>query len=206
MTGSPIAGIAAGGVDGDVLVTRAAEAGQLVVTGLVAQTRATGYLPIDWAVSLLYEASGQVSAWLATSEGPSYIPLGVQIPEDVAVAVADETVGAQAWADAYAAGRADPLQVVVEHARARDGATAGVRVLAIASTLPMGRVADWAATVGARAVSLNPTMVDPGTASELGAGSYTGVRWRCRGSGDRPTRSPIRSGCRSLRGICGWRL
>lgn len=170
MTGSPIAGIAAGGVDGDVLVARAAEAGQLVVTALVAQTRATGYLPIDWAVSLLHEASGQVSAWLATSEGPSYIPLGVQVPEDVAVAVADEAVGAQAWELAYAAGGADPLQVVVEHARARDGATAGMRVLAIASTLPMGRVADWAATVGARAVSLDPKSVEPGTAAELGGG------------------------------------
>ncbi|MCV7314256.1 hypothetical protein H7J77_01655 [Mycolicibacillus parakoreensis] len=168
VAGSPIAGIAAGGVDGDVLVARAAEAGQLVVTALVAQTRATGYLPIDWAVSLLYESSGQVSAWLATSEGPSYIPLGVQIPEDVAVALADETGGVRAWEQAYAAGGADPVQVVVEHARARDGATPGVRVLAIASTLPMGRVADWAATVRARAVSLDPKTVDRGTASELG--------------------------------------
>jgi hypothetical protein len=108
-----------------------------------------GYLGIEWAVSLIHERSGQVSAWLASSEGPSYIPPDVRVPEDVRMAVADPVVGHELWDMSVAAGGADPLEVLVRHAAIRDATAPGERVLALASSLPMERVSDWAATVRA---------------------------------------------------------
>ncbi len=161
---SPIQAIGAEGATGDVLYDQAADAGQAVVQALIAQARTTAYITIHWAVSLIWERSGLVSAWLASSEGPSYIPLGVRIPEDVRLAVTDAVVGREMWDRSAAAGGANPLEVVVRHAEMRDAASPGARVLAVASSLPMGRVADWAGAVGARPVSVDPRAVDPAIA------------------------------------------
>lgn len=54
----------------------------------------------------------------------------------------------------------DPLEVVVRHAEARELAAPGTRVLAIASTLAADRVMDWAASVAARPVAVDPKTVD----------------------------------------------
>ena len=160
MPGSPIRAIGADGATGDVLFDQAMDAGQAVVAALIAQTRATPHIPIEYAVSLIWERSGSVSAWMATSEGASYIPLGVRIPQDVRLAVTDPVVGRALWDATAAAGGADPLEVVVRHAEARESAAPGARVLAIASSLPMAQVIDWAAAVGARPVSVDPRKVD----------------------------------------------
>ena len=55
-------------------------------------------------MSLIWDRSGRVSAWLASSEGPSYIPVGVRIPEDVRLAITDPVVGRELWAKAAAEG------------------------------------------------------------------------------------------------------
>ena len=148
-----VRGVGADGATGDVLFTQAMDAGRDVVTALLAQTK--GYMAIDYAVSVMWERSGQVSAWLATSEGASYIPLGVRVPQDVALAITDPVVGRQLWDETAAAGGANPLEVVVRQAQAREMAAPGARVLAIASSLPIDRVTDWAGEVGARSVSVN---------------------------------------------------
>lgn len=152
-TSPGVRGVGADGATGDVLFTQAMDAGRDVITALLAQT--TGYMAIDYAVSVMWERSGQVSAWLATSEGASYIPLGVRVPQDVALAITDPVVGRQLWDETAAAGGANPLEVVVRQAQEREMAAPGARVLAIASSLPMDRVMDWAGEVGARPVSVN---------------------------------------------------
>lgn len=152
-----VRGVGADGATGDVLFTQAMDAGRDVITALLAQTK--GYMAIDYAVSVMWERSGQVSAWLATSEGASYIPLGVRVPQDVALAITDPVVGRQLWDETAAAGGGDPLEVVVRQAQAREMAAPGARVLAIASSVKMDRVQDWAGEVKARPVSVNPNTV-----------------------------------------------
>lgn len=152
-----VRGVGADGATGDVLFTQAMDAGRDVITALLAQTK--GYMAIDYAVSVMWERTGQVSAWLATSEGASYIPLGVRVPQDVALAINDQLLGRQLWDETAAAGGGDPLEVVVRHAQAREMAAPGTRVLAIASSVKMDRVQDWAGEVKARPVSVNPNTV-----------------------------------------------
>ena len=157
--GSPIRGIGADGATGDALFDQAMDAGREVIAAMIAHT--VGYIEIHYAVSLIWERTGSVSAWLATSEGASYIPLGVRVPQDVRLSVTDPVVGRELWEATAAAGGADPLEVVVRQAEAREQAAPGARVLAIASSLPMARVIDWAGAVGARPVSVDPKKVAP---------------------------------------------
>ncbi len=142
-------------------------AGRDVITALVAQTLGSGYVEIHYAASVIWERGGTISAWLATSEGASYIPLGVRIPQDVRMSVTDPIVGHQLWASAADAGGANPLETVVRQAEAREQAAPGARVLAIASSLPMGQVIDWAGAVGARPVSVSPREVERSTGLDM---------------------------------------
>ncbi|ORV86361.1 hypothetical protein [Mycolicibacterium iranicum] len=157
------------GATGDVLFGQAADAARSILETVIAQTRHAGYGSSQgfvWAVTVIAERTGGVTAWLATSEGPSYIPRGVRVPDDVRLAVTDPVVGRQLWDDAAAAGGADPLNVLARHAELRDSAAPGGRVLAFAASVPMARVMDWAATVGARAVSVDPRTI--GAAAAVG--------------------------------------
>lgn len=163
MQGSPIRGIGADGATGDILFDQAMDAGRDVISALVAQTLSNGYIDIHYAVSLIWERGGTVSAWLATSEGASYIPRGVGIPQDVRLAIADPVVGNELWNATAAAGGANPLEVIVRQAEAREQSAPGARVLAVASTLPMAQVIDWAGAVSARPVSVDPRSISPGT-------------------------------------------
>lgn len=156
------------GATGDVLIGQAADAARSIVATAIAQTRHAGYGSSEgfvWAVTVIAERTGEVTAWLATSEGPSYIPRGVRVPDDVRLAVTDPVVGRQLWDAAAAAGGADPLEVLARHAELRDGAAPGGRVLAFAASVPMARVMDWAATVGARPVSVDPRTIDAAAAA-----------------------------------------
>ena len=157
--GPSIRGIGADGATGDVIFDQAMDAGRDVITSLVAQTMGSGYVDIQYAASLIWERGGTISAWLATSEGASYIPLGVRIPQDVRLAVTDPIVGHKLWSESAEAGGANPLETIVRQAEAREQAAPGARVLAVASTLPMDQVIDWAGAVGARPVSVNPREV-----------------------------------------------
>lgn len=167
--GSPtsIRSLGQGGATGEELFEAAVAAGRVVIELLVAQTRAAAHIPISYAVSLIWERSGRVTAWMASSEGQSYIPLGVRVPEDVLLAVADP-VGRSLWDECAQSGVADPLEVVVRHAQLRCGELPGSRVLVVASSLPLPRVIDWAATVGAQPVGVDPRVVDPAAARDLG--------------------------------------
>jgi hypothetical protein len=131
------------------------DAGREVITAMIAQTLATGYVEIHYAASVIWDRGGTISGWMATSEGASYIPLGVRIPQDVRLAVTDPVVGHQLWNAAAEAGGSNPLETVIRQAVAREQAAPGSRVLAVASSLPMGQVIDWAGEVGARPVSVN---------------------------------------------------
>lgn len=62
-------------------------------------------------------------------------------------------------------GGADPLEVLARQAELRDAAAPGSRVLALAASLPAGRVADWAAVVRARPVSVVPRTVEAAPAA-----------------------------------------
>ena len=151
------------GATGDVLIGQAADAARSIVETVIAQTRHAGYGSSQgfvWAVTVIAERTGGVTAWLATSEGPSYIPRGVRVPDDVRLAVTDDVAGRQLWDASAAAGGADPLEVLARHAELRDTAAPGLRVLAFAASVPMARVMDWAATVGARPVSVDPRTID----------------------------------------------
>src|SRR5271166_4317981 len=156
----PPAGGAAGATS-DVLFEQAMDAGHDVIAAMIAQTTARGYIPIEFAVSLIWERTGAVAAWMATSEGASYIPLGARVPQDVRLAVTDPVVGRELCEATAAAGGTNPLEVVVRHAEAREMAAPGARVLAIASSLPMAQVIDWAGAVGARPVSVDPKKLGP---------------------------------------------
>ena len=156
-----IQAIGADGASGDLLFDQAVEAGHDVIAAMVAQTMAQGYIPISYAVSVIWERTGGASAWLATSEGASGIPLGVRVPQDVKLAVTDPVVGRQLWEATAVTGGTNPLEVVVEHARAREMAAPGARVLAIASSLPNSVVVDWAGEVRARAVEFSAAKITP---------------------------------------------
>jgi hypothetical protein len=149
-----IRSIGADGATGAVLVEQAMAAGADVTAAMLAQTKLAGYIPIDYAVSLIYERTGGVTAWLATSEGASCIPLGVRVPQDVKLAVSDPVVGRELWEATAAAGGANPLDVVVRHAKAREMAAPGTRVLAIASSIKMADQIGWVEQVGAQPVEV----------------------------------------------------
>jgi len=83
------------------------------------------------------------------------------VPQDVRLAVTDPVIGRELWEATAASGVASPLEVVVRHAQAREMAAPGTRVLAIASSLPMDQVCDWAREVSARAVEVKPSKVSP---------------------------------------------
>ncbi|ORX11379.1 hypothetical protein AWC32_16780 [Mycobacterium xenopi] len=156
--GGGIGSIGADGATGEALFEQAMDAGRDVIAAMMAQI--SGYIPIDFAVSLIWERTNTVTAWLATSEGASYIPLGVRVPQDVRLAVTDPVVGRQLWEATAASGGGDPLEVVARHAEAREMAAPGVRVLAIASTMNEDQVLSWASVVRARPVSVKPKDVE----------------------------------------------
>lgn len=158
-----IRAIGADGATGEVLFEQAMDAGRDVIAALIAQTRALGYIAINFAVSLIYERTGGVTAWLATSEGPSSIPLGVGVPQDVRLAVTDPVVGRELWEETAAAGVAKPLEVVVRHAQAREMAAPGTRVLAIASSLKYEQMLDYTREVNARAVEVSAEAIPAAT-------------------------------------------
>lgn len=170
---SSIRGIGADGATGDVIFDQAMDAGGDVIKALVAQTLGTGYIDIHYAVSLIWERGGTITAWMATSEGASYIPMGVRVPQDVRLSITDPIIGQELARTSGDAGGANPLEIVVRQAEAREQAAPGARVLALASSLPMGQVMDWAGVVGARPVSVNPKEVD------RAAGADTSMLHRC---------------------------
>jgi hypothetical protein len=154
-----VGSIGADGATGAVLVDQAMSVGADLIAAMMTQTTLAGYVAIDFAVSLIYERTGGVTAWLATSEGASVIPLGVRIPQDVRLAVTDPLVGRQLWSVSAAGGGANPLQVITEHAKAREMAAPGTKVLAIASAAP--DVEGWAKELSTRPVQLTPGAVRP---------------------------------------------
>lgn len=107
---SLIRGIGADGATGDVIFDQAMDAGHDVVKALVAQTLGTGYIDIHYAVSLIWERGGTISAWMATSEGASYIPLGVRVPQDVRLSITDPIIGHELTKTSAEAGGANPLE------------------------------------------------------------------------------------------------
>lgn len=156
---------------GEVLIGQATAAARSILESMIAQTRKMGYgTSFTWAVSMIYERTGGVTAWLASSEGPSYIPWGVRVPDDVRLAVRDDVVGRQLWDESAAAGGIDPLKLLVQHGQLLDAVAPGTRVLALASSLPIDRVSDWAGEVGARPVSVDARTID--VASANGAGQH----------------------------------
>ena len=136
-------------------------AGYDVIAAMIAQTAAVGYITNNYAVTLIWERRQTVTAWLATSEGASCIPLGVRVPQDVKLAVTDPVVGRDLWEETAATGGVNPLEVVVRHAKAREMAAPGAQVLAIASSLPMAVVIDWADEVKAKPVEVVAKKVRP---------------------------------------------
>jgi len=158
-----IRSIGADGATGDVLFQQAMDAGQDVVTAMLAQSLAQGYTHTRYAVSLIYERTGGVTAWLATGDGASGIPMGVRVPQDVRLAVTDPVVGRELWESSAAAGGISPLEIVVRHAQSREMAAPGTRVLAIASSLKVEHMTDWVRDVRAQPVSVLPENVAPTT-------------------------------------------
>jgi len=158
-TSPGVRGVGADGATGDALFGQAMDVGRDVISAMVAQTLRTGHIEIHYAVALVYERGGTVSAWMATSEGASYIPLGVRIPADVRLSVTDPVIGRELWESSAKAGGANPLDVVVRQAQEREMASPGSRVLAVASSLPMNQVMDYAAEVGARPVYVDPKAI-----------------------------------------------
>ena len=95
---SQVRAVGLDGATGDVLIGQAADAARSILETVIAQTRQAGYGSSQgfvWAVTVIAERTGGVTAWLATSEGPSYIPRGVRVPDDVRLAVTDQVVGRQ---------------------------------------------------------------------------------------------------------------
>lgn len=165
-TSPGVRGVGADGATGDALFEQAADVGRDVVSSLMAQTVWAGHITIHYAVALVYE-QGAVAAWMATSEGASYIPLGVRIPPDVKLSVTDPVIGRTLWESSAKAGGANPLDVVVRQAQEREMAAPGSRVLAIASSLPMDQVMDWAAEVSARPVAVDPKSITKPAAVDM---------------------------------------
>lgn len=165
--GPGVRGVGADGASGDVLFQQAMDAGRDVISAMVTQSVGVGYIEIHYAVALVYERGGTVSAWMATSEGASYVPLGVRVPRAVQLSVTDPVVGHELWEMSSAAGGGSPLEIVVRQAAAREMAAPGGRVLAVASSLPMGQVIDWAGEVGARPVSVDPKAITAAAAPDM---------------------------------------
>lgn len=169
--GSPIRALGAADSSGAALVSEASEAGRAVLESVISQIRGLGLLNATWwsaAVSVFLERDGGATAWLATSDGPSYVPLGVRIPDDVGLAVRDPFSGRDLWERSATAGWSDPLEVLKIHAETRVDASPGSRPLVMASTWPLDRVQDWASQVGARAVSVDPRTIEAGSAGGTG--------------------------------------
>lgn len=155
---APMAGVDQG-APSSVLLNQATEAGRSIVETMVAQTRATGYLGLSWAAALVLERTGEVTAWLASGEGPSYVPLGVRVPDGVGLAVADPVAGPQLTA--WSAGGSSPLEALCRQFEMRDGVNPGGRMLVLAGSDPFDRVSGWASSMGARPVGVESTLVGP---------------------------------------------
>lgn len=158
---------------GEALTGQAAEAARSILETLIAQTWHIGYggTEFSWAVSVIADRTGQFTAWLASSEGPSYVPRGVRLPTAVRLAVTDQVVGRELWETSAQRGGADPIKLLVQHAQMLDAAAPGIRVLALAAAVPRDHLADWAAQVGARPVSLDPRIIAAAAAAP-GAGQH----------------------------------
>lgn len=150
---------AAGGLDrtGEDLA-QATDAATAILTACVAQARLRGWGGQDfgWGVAIMRAPTGLLTAWLATSYGPSYIPRGVRLPEGVRLVEPPAAVGG------------DVLTLLVDQMAARSAAEPGARTLVVAATAPVGRVQDWAAKLGARAVSVDERTVTPAPAGPGG--------------------------------------
>lgn len=155
---SPLAGLDQT-ASAQVILEQATEAGRSIITTMVAQTRATGYLGIDWAASLIWERTGEITAWLASSEGASYLPLNVRVPDGVQIAVSDVAVGRELAG--WSAAGASPLEVLTRHMELRDALTPGGRMLVLAGSDSADRVSSWASSTGARSVAVEAALVDP---------------------------------------------
>lgn len=175
-----IRSLGADGTSGTVLIDQAMAAGADVITALLAQTTLAGYaFPLDYAVSLIYERTGGVTAWLATSEGASYIPLGVRIPQDVKLAITDPIAGRALWDSTAADGGSNPLKVLVEHAKARVMSAPGIHVLAIASSIKMANAIDWADELNAQPVEVPAAKFITAEAASAAAATIGHTLHRC---------------------------
>lgn len=156
LSGAP----AAGGMDrtGENLA-QAIDAATAILTACVAQARLRGWGGQDfgWGVAIYRAPTGLLTAWLATSYGPSYIPRGVRLPEGVRLVEPPP-----------AAGGGDVLSLLVDQMAARSAAEPGARTLVLAATQPVARVQDWAAKLGAQAVSVDERTVTPAPAGPGG--------------------------------------
>lgn len=101
------------------------------------------------------DRGGTITAWMATSEGASYIPLGVRIAHDVRLSITDPIIGHELTKASAEARRRHSAGGCAPGRGPREGSPGG----AGASSLPMDRVMDWVGVVGARPVSVNPKEV-----------------------------------------------
>jgi hypothetical protein len=146
-------------ISGAELSDAAASAARVVVLAMVAQSRGYG-IGMHWGTSVLQSREGVVSAWLASNEGPGYVPVGARIPDGVRVVFADPQFG-QDLTDRYGAGSA-PADVLTEHARMYVESSSGWRVLAMAGTAGPGQDADYVDRDGVRVITLDARAVEPG--------------------------------------------
>jgi hypothetical protein len=146
-------------ISGAELSDAAASAARVVVLAMVAQSRGYG-IGMHWGTSVLQSREGVVSAWLASNEGPGYVPVGARIPDGVRVVFADPQFG-QDLTDRYGAGSA-PADVLAEHARMYVGSSSGARVLAMAATAGPGQDVDYVDRDGVRIVTIDARAVEPG--------------------------------------------
>ena len=156
--------VGASGATGNALFAEAEAASRAVVETIIGQTRRVGYIGMQYAVAVVWGRDGVASTWLATGEGPGYIPPGVRIPDGVKSVFADPIHGA-ALRTHYAGG-GDPVEMVAQHAQLRGKSGMGGKMLTIASTLPVDRIEQWAGQFGATPVSVNFQSVDPRTFGE----------------------------------------
>jgi hypothetical protein len=136
-------------LSGAELIAEAAKASREVIAAMVDQARGAGYTNIHWGVTILQSPERVISAWLASNEGPGYVPWGkpcgaeriaTRIPDGVSVVFGDPQFGAELTAQ-YGAG-ASPTHVLTDHARMYCAALPGSRMLAMATTVGLGQDAD----------------------------------------------------------------